>query len=112
MRFARAVVMASTIFLVPVLPALAQNLKPWRYGIVDPKGDAGFQFMVGHGDFAARRGLKIETVPMRDGAIAHKALLSANSTASGRARAKPSSRARAAPTSRSSAATGPSSRTA
>jgi NitT/TauT family transport system substrate-binding protein len=76
MRFARAIVMASAIFFAPASPGVTQDLKPWRHGIVDPKGDAGFQFMVGHGDFAAKRGLKIETVPMRDGAIAHKALLS------------------------------------
>jgi NitT/TauT family transport system substrate-binding protein len=71
----RTVLAALILLIVSALPSLAQALKPWRHGIVDPKGDAGFQFMVGHGDFAAKQGLKVETLAMRDGAIAHKALL-------------------------------------
>ena len=44
--------------------------------MIEPKGDAGFMLMVGQHDFAAKHGLKIEIVSMKNGAIAHKALLS------------------------------------
>jgi len=56
-------------------PALGQDLKPWKHGVIEPKGDAGFMLMVGQGDFAAKQGLKLEIVPMKNGALAHKALL-------------------------------------
>jgi NitT/TauT family transport system substrate-binding protein len=55
--------------------AEAQNLKAWRHGVIEPKGDAGFMLMVGQRDFGARHGLKIEIVPLKNGATAHKALL-------------------------------------
>ena len=58
------------------VPAAAQELKPWKHGVIEPKGDAGFQWMVGTRDFAARHGLKLEIVSLKNGAIAHKALLS------------------------------------
>ena len=53
----------------------AQEQKVWRHGVIDPKGDAGFSFMVGQRDFAAKQGLKVEIVPLKDGAVAHKALI-------------------------------------
>lgn len=56
--------------------SLAQELKPWKHGVIEPKGDAGFMLMVGQKDFAARHGLELEIVPLKNGAIAHKALLS------------------------------------
>ena len=56
--------------------ALSQELKPWRHGVIEPKGDAGFMLMVGQRDFASRHGLKIEIVPLKNGSTAHKALLS------------------------------------
>lgn len=56
--------------------AAAQELKAWKHGVIEPKGDAGFMWMVGKHDFAARHGLKIEIVSFKNGAIAHKALLS------------------------------------
>jgi NitT/TauT family transport system substrate-binding protein len=64
-------------FLAAVLaaPAGAQELKPWKHGVIEPKGDAGFMLMVGQHDFAAKHGLKLEIVAMKNGAIAHKALL-------------------------------------
>jgi NitT/TauT family transport system substrate-binding protein len=55
--------------------AEAQNLKAWRHGVIEPKGDAGFMLMVGQRDFGARYGLKIDIVPLKNGATAHKALL-------------------------------------
>ena len=57
-------------------PGQAQQLKSWKHGVIEPKGDAGFMLMVGQHDFAAKHGLKLEIVPMKNGAIAHKALLS------------------------------------
>jgi len=56
--------------------AAAQELKPWKHGVIEPKGDAGFMWMVGKHDFAAKHGLKLEIVSLKNGAIAHKALLS------------------------------------
>ena len=53
----------------------AQELKTWKHGIIEPKGDAGFSLMVGQHDFAAKHGLKVEIVPIKNGATAHKALL-------------------------------------
>jgi len=53
----------------------AQQLKVWKHGIIEPKGDAGFSLMVGQHDFAAKHGLKVEIVPIKNGATAHKALL-------------------------------------
>lgn len=55
--------------------APSEELKPWKHGVIEPKGDAGFMLMVCQQDFAARHGLKLEIVPMKNGAIAHKALL-------------------------------------
>jgi NitT/TauT family transport system substrate-binding protein len=61
-------------FLLAALPAAAQD-KVWRHAIIEPKGDAGFSLMVQKGGFAAKRGLKLEIVSLKNGAIAHKALL-------------------------------------
>jgi len=54
---------------------VAQELKPWKHGVIEPKGDAGFMVMVGQRDFAPKYGLKVEIVPLKNGATAHKALL-------------------------------------
>jgi len=55
--------------------AAGQELKPWKHGVIEPKGDAGFMWMVGERDFAARHGLKVSILSFKNGAIAHKALL-------------------------------------
>jgi NitT/TauT family transport system substrate-binding protein len=55
--------------------AAGQELKPWKHGVIEPKGDAGFMVMVGQRDFASRYGLKVEIVALKNGATAHKALL-------------------------------------
>src|SRR5215467_9092751 len=55
--------------------SLAQDLRLWRHGVIEPKGDAGFMVMVGQRDFASKYGLKIEIVALKNGATAHKALL-------------------------------------
>jgi NitT/TauT family transport system substrate-binding protein len=56
--------------------AAAQEPKLWKHGVIEPKGDAGFMWMVGNRDFAAKHGLKVDIVSFKNGAIAHKALLS------------------------------------
>src|ERR1700752_1672633 len=60
---------------VLVVPSLAQELKPWKHGIIEPKGDAGFSVMVSRNGFAEKHGLKVEIVTLKNGATAHKALL-------------------------------------
>jgi NitT/TauT family transport system substrate-binding protein len=55
--------------------AVGQELKPWKHGVIEPKGDAGFMVMIGQRDFASRYGLKVEIVSLKNGATAHKALL-------------------------------------
>ncbi len=72
----RRLLALATLVLTILAPAAAQELKPWKHGVIEPKGDAGFMWMVGTRDFAAKRGLKIDIVSFKNGAIAHKALLS------------------------------------
>jgi ABC-type nitrate/sulfonate/bicarbonate transport system substrate-binding protein len=55
--------------------AAGQELKPWKHGVIEPKGDAGFMVMVAQRNFASRYGLKVEIVSLKNGATAHKALL-------------------------------------
>ena len=74
MRVRNAVV-AVAFTAVLAAPAAAQELKPWRHGLIEPKGDGGFSLMVGERDFAARHGLKLQIIKMKNGATAHKALL-------------------------------------
>jgi NitT/TauT family transport system substrate-binding protein len=57
------------------VPAWAQGPKLWKHGVIEPKGDAGFMLMVGQDGFGAKHGLRFEIVPLKNGAIAHKALL-------------------------------------
>ncbi|HEY1475643.1 MAG TPA: ABC transporter substrate-binding protein [Pseudolabrys sp.] len=56
--------------------ARADELKPWKHGVIEPKGDAGFSLMVARHGFAEQQGLKIEILNFKNGATAHKALLS------------------------------------
>jgi ABC-type nitrate/sulfonate/bicarbonate transport system substrate-binding protein len=65
----------ATILAMLGTAAFAQDLKPWKHVVIEPKGDAGFMLMVAERDFASRHGLKVEIVPMKNGALAHKALL-------------------------------------
>jgi NitT/TauT family transport system substrate-binding protein len=55
--------------------ARADDLKSWKHGVIEPKGDAGFMMMVGQHGFAEKHGLKLEIVSLKNGATAHKALL-------------------------------------
>lgn len=63
------------LLLLTASSAAAQELKAWKHVVIEPKGDAGFMLMVGQRDFGSKHGLKIEIVPMKNGALAHKALL-------------------------------------
>ncbi len=65
-------------FLAAVLAASAskaQELKPWRHGVVEAKSDAGFVFMASKGGFAEKQGLKIEMIQFKGDALALRALL-------------------------------------
>jgi NitT/TauT family transport system substrate-binding protein len=64
------------LLLAALGQAAAQDLKLWKHGVIEPKGDAGFMWMVGKHDFAAKHGLKLTILSMKNGALAHKALLS------------------------------------
>src|ERR1700690_509932 len=56
-------------------PVAAQELKPWKHGVIEPKGDAGFSLMVSRHGFAEQQGLQLEILNFKNGATAHKALL-------------------------------------
>jgi len=71
------ILLAAALLLVGLVrPPAAQQPKPWRHGVIEPKGDAGFMVMVGQQGFGEKHGLKIEIIPLKNGALAHKALLS------------------------------------
>ena len=71
-----AFILAALLAIALCAAAPAQELKPWRHGVIEPKGDAGFMLMVGTRGFGEKHGLKLEIVPLKNGATAHKALLS------------------------------------
>jgi NitT/TauT family transport system substrate-binding protein len=66
---------SACLLVVLCTSASAQEFKTWKHGVIEPKGDAGFMLMVGQRDFGAKHKLKIEIVPLKNGATAHKALL-------------------------------------
>src|SRR5215831_13648932 len=74
MPVARIVVIALLLAGLNV-QSQAQDLRPWKHGVIEPKGDAGFMVMVGQREFASKHGLKVEIIPLKNGATAHKALL-------------------------------------
>ena len=49
------ILLAAALLLVGFasVPA-AQQPKPWRHGVIEPKGDAGFMVMVGQGGIHSR----------------------------------------------------------
>ena len=59
-----ALVVAFGVIAQAMKPAGAQELKTWRHGVLDPKGDAGFSYMVGQG-FAEKQGLKLKLFPFK-----------------------------------------------
>jgi NitT/TauT family transport system substrate-binding protein len=72
----KSVAAFAALLLTTLGSTAAQELKPWKLGVIEPKGDAGFIMMVGTRGFAEKHGLKLQIVPLKNGAIAHKALLS------------------------------------
>jgi NitT/TauT family transport system substrate-binding protein len=72
---AYALALAVALALGAGAGAEAQTLKPWRHGVINLKSDAGFVIMPFQHDFAAKNGLKIETVQIKDGALGLKALI-------------------------------------
>src|SRR5215510_9822185 len=70
----RAGLIAAIVIGLPAA-ASAQASKVWRHGVINLKSDAGFVMMPMQHDFASKRGLKIETVQIKDGALALKALI-------------------------------------
>jgi NitT/TauT family transport system substrate-binding protein len=67
--------LAGAALLGTLVATSAQELKTWKHGVIEPKGDGGFSFMIGQRDFAAKHGLKIEIVRLKSGSLAHRALL-------------------------------------
>ena len=66
----------SALFLLGLAgAAAAQSPKIWRHGVIEPKSDAGFVMMASRRDFGNKFGLKIETLALKNGQIAIKALL-------------------------------------
>ncbi|MGH6683243.1 MAG: ABC transporter substrate-binding protein [Pseudolabrys sp.] len=72
----RLTAIVAALLQLTATAAGAQEFKLWRHGVIEPKGDAGFMMMVGTRGFAERHGLKLNIVPLKNGATAHKALLS------------------------------------
>jgi NitT/TauT family transport system substrate-binding protein len=71
----RRILGAALLTAALAVPAVAEEAKTWKHGIIEPKGDGGISLMGGERDFGAKRGLKIDIVKMKNGATAHKALL-------------------------------------
>jgi NitT/TauT family transport system substrate-binding protein len=57
-------------------PAGAQQLKAWRNALIQPKSDAGFYLMASKRGFFEKKGLKVDTLEVKDDTIGFKALLS------------------------------------
>lgn len=74
-RMGLAVLAGSLLTFALCAAASAQELKPWKHGVIEPKGDAGFSLMVSRHGFAEKQGLKLDVVSFKNGATAHKALL-------------------------------------
>jgi NitT/TauT family transport system substrate-binding protein len=55
-------------------PAAAQG-KPWRHALLNAKADAGIFMMLDKGGFAAKQGLKLELLQVKDDQIGLKALI-------------------------------------
>jgi NitT/TauT family transport system substrate-binding protein len=55
--------------------ACAQTLHPWRHGIIEPKGDAGFQVMAQRAGFAEKQGIKLDLPRFQNDVIELRGLL-------------------------------------
>ncbi|HEY1473583.1 MAG TPA: ABC transporter substrate-binding protein [Pseudolabrys sp.] len=68
-----AMMAVATIGLMPQ-PAAAQE-KVWKHALLNAKADAGFLMMLDKGGFAAKQGLKLELLQVKDDQIGLKALI-------------------------------------
>jgi NitT/TauT family transport system substrate-binding protein len=75
MRLRATAVLAAICTLGLFASSPAQELKPWRHGIVEAKSDAGFVFMASHDGSAQKQGLKVDMVQFKGDALALKAML-------------------------------------
>ena len=73
-RLRHALAALVLLAIAPTTPAAADPI-PWRHGVVQPKGDAGFWFMAAEGGFAARQGLALQMLPFNSDTLMLKALL-------------------------------------
>lgn len=69
-----AITASALLLAASSAPAFAQG-KPWRHGIIEPKGDVGFAMMVTKGGFAQKQGIAVELPQFQNDAIALRALL-------------------------------------
>jgi NitT/TauT family transport system substrate-binding protein len=53
----------------------AQELIPWRHGVVVPKGDAGFWYMAAEGGFTKAQGLDVKMLALNSDVLLLKALI-------------------------------------
>src|SRR5262249_56129094 len=76
-RCSKVVRLSATLAMLASIAggASAQNLKPWRHGIIEAKSDAGILYMASKRDFAGKLGLKLDFVQLKNDTIALKALL-------------------------------------
>jgi NitT/TauT family transport system substrate-binding protein len=72
-NFAIAAIVASVAAL-NAAPALAQG-KPWKHALLNAKADAGFFMMSANKGFAAKQGLNLELLQVKDDQIGLKALI-------------------------------------
>ena len=70
---ALAAVLAAAFGLMPQA-ALAQG-KPWKHALLNAKADAGFFMMAANKGFAAKQGLNVELLQVKDDQIGLKALI-------------------------------------
>jgi NitT/TauT family transport system substrate-binding protein len=68
-------VLSAILLLALVGTSQAQSPKVWRHGVIEPKSDAGFVMTASRRNFGDKFGLKIETLSLKNGQIALKALL-------------------------------------
>jgi len=71
----RPMIRAAAALLALCLASPAAAETTWLHGVIEPKGDAGFSFMVSRRGFAEKHGLSVKIVPIANGTLAHKALL-------------------------------------
>jgi NitT/TauT family transport system substrate-binding protein len=67
--------LAVLLSFAAITAAGAQELTPWRHGVVQPKGDAGFWYMTAEGGFAKAQGLDLKMTAVNSDVLLLKALL-------------------------------------